>query len=311
MTQAESLVPIPTESPPAVLPPAAIPPAALAAVSFGRLAEVTDEELARYAELIYQRTGIRISPQKKTLLSNRLRRRLRETGSDGFGAYYEYLRRLPPGDPEWDAFLQEITTHETFLFRDTAQWEWFRKEYLPWMAAEARAGRRPPQLHIWSAACSTGDEAFTAACCVADVILDHANWQIRILGTDIGLGALEQARTGVFGPRAMRLAPENYKRRFFRQIGPDRWQAAPQLARLITFRQHNLLERLREGPFDLVFLKNVLIYFAPESKRRVMENVRAVIRPGGFLVSGPAEGISDFVRDFARLRPWLCQRPPR
>lgn len=304
------LAPLPPAPPPTALPPTALPVAPPIPAPLGRLAEVTDAELARYAELIYKRTGIRISPQKKTLLSNRLRRRLRETGSAGFSAYYEHLRRLPPGDPEWDAFIQEITTHETFLFRDTVQWEWFRQEYLPWLAAEARTGRRPLQLHLWSAACSSGDEAYTAACCIADVILDYANWRIRILGTDIGLGALEQAKRGIFSPRAMRLVPENYKRRFFRQLGPDRWQAIPQLARLITFRQHNLLERLREGPFDLVFLKNVLIYFAPESKRRVMENVRAVIRPGGFLVSGPAEGISDFVKDFVRLRPWLCQRPP-
>jgi chemotaxis protein methyltransferase CheR len=276
----------------------------------GRLAEVTDQELARYAELIYERTGIRISPQKKTLLSNRLRRRLRETGVQEFGQYYNHLRRLPPTDPEWDAFLQEITTHETFLFRDEGQWEWFRKEYLPGCAAEARTGSRQRQLRIWSAACSTGDEAFTIACCIADCLPNHAQWQIRILGTDIGTGAVEQAKRAAFGERAMRLVPDSYKRRFFRKAAADdQWQACPVLSRMVAFRQHNLLDRLRDGPFDLVFLKNVLIYFAPESKRRVMDNVRAAIRPGGLLVAGPAEGIGEMVKDFARLRPWLFQRP--
>ena len=75
--------------------------------------------------------GIRVSPQKKTLLSNRLRRRLRSTGIEGFEAYYQRLKDLPPQDPEWDAFLQEITTHETYLFRDPAQWNWLRNVYLP------------------------------------------------------------------------------------------------------------------------------------------------------------------------------------
>ena len=270
----------------------------------GRLTEVTDNELARYAELIYERTGIRISPQKKTLLSNRLRRRLKETGVCGFAEYYNRLRRLRPNDPEWDAFLQEITTHETFLFRDEGQWEWFRKVYLPGCAAEARSGNRPRHLRIWSAACSTGDEAFTAACCIADCLPNHAQWQICILGTDIGTGAVEQAKTGLFGERAMRLVPETYKKRYFRKATPaNAWQACPLLTQMVAFRQHNLLDRLSEAPFDLVFLKNVLIYFAPESKRRVMDNVRAAIRPGGLLVAGPAEGIGELVKDFVRLRP--------
>jgi chemotaxis protein methyltransferase CheR len=131
-----------------------------------------------------------------------------------------------------------------------------------------------------------------------------------MVGTDIGIGAVEQATSGRFGERAMCLVPETYKRRFFRKTATsDRWQACPALTRMVAFRQHNLLDRLREGPFDVVFLKNVLIYFAPESKRRVMENVRAAICPGGLLVAGPAEGIGDLVKDFVRLRPWLCQRP--
>jgi chemotaxis protein methyltransferase CheR len=278
----------------------------------GRLIEVTDNELAQYAELIYERTGIRISPQKRTLLSNRVRRRLKETGVRSFADYYNRLRRLQPTAPEWDAFLQEITTHETFLFRDAGQWEWFRNEYLPGCAADARAGRRQRELRIWSAACSTGDEAFTAACCIADCLPNHAQWKISILGTDIGTGAVEQAKSAVFGERAMGLVPETYRRRYFRKGGTANvWQACSALTQLVTFRQHNLLDRLCDGPFDLVFLKNVLIYFAPESKRRVMQNVRSAMSPGGMLVAGPAEGISDLVKDFVRLRPWLCQRPPQ
>jgi chemotaxis protein methyltransferase CheR len=283
-----------------------------AVAPFAAPAEITDGELASFAAMIYERTGIRVSPQKKTLMSNRLRRRLRETGTVGFAEYYQRLRRLPKNDPEWDAFFQEITTHETFLFRDAGQWEWFRKEYLPGCAADARAGRRPRHLRIWSAACSTGDEAFTAACCISDGLPNPAEWQIRILGTDIGAGAVEQAKAAKFGERAMKLVPESYKRRFFHKAAhDDLWQARPALTRMVAFRQHNLLERIGDGPFDLVFLKNVLIYFAPESKRRVMDHVRSAICPGGLLVAGPAEGIGDLVKDFVRLRPWLCQRPSR
>ena len=275
-----------------------------------QLAEVTDGELAKYAELIYRRTGIRVPPQKKTLLSNRVRRRLRETGIHGFAAYYDHLKRLRPDDPEWDAFLQEITTHETFLFRDEGQWEWFRKAYLPQLATEIRSGSRRRTLRIWSAACSTGDEAFTAACCIAACLPNHGQLQIRILGTDIGSGAVEQAKAALFGERAMKLVPESYRKSYFSKAkDANVWQARPVLTGMVTFRQHNLLDPLRERPFDVVLLKNVLIYFTPESKKQVIENVRSVIRPGGLLVSGPAEGIADLVKDYVRLQSWLHQRP--
>jgi len=276
----------------------------------GPLPQVTDAELAGYADLIYRRTGIRVPPQKKTLLSNRLRRRLRETGIADFAAYLDHLKRLSPNDPEWDAFLQEITTHETYLFRDEAQWKWFREGYLPGVAAEARSGSRPRRLRIWSAACSTGDEAFTAACCVAAALADHGQWNVRILGTDIGVGAVEAAAAGLFGERAMRLVPDSYKRRFFTQRpGAALWQAGPQLRRMVSFRQHNLMEPLRELPFDVVFLKNVLIYFDRQSKRSVLEYVRAASRPGGLLVAGPADGIGELVRHYARHPASLFQRP--
>jgi len=273
------------------------------------LPQVTDAELQRYADLVYRRTGIRISPQKKTLLSNRLRRRLKETGIRSYSEYYDYLTKLPPQHPEWDAFLQEITTHETYLFRDEAQWRWFREKFLREMAASQTGANKT--LRIWSAACSTGDEAFTAACCIADGLPDFRSWRITILGTDIGIGAIEQAKTAVFGERAMRLVPEDYKKRFFDKI-PNAmvWRAKPILTNMTVFRQHNLMEPLKERNFDLIFLKNVLIYFDNVSKQVVIRNVLQALRPGGYLMVGAAEGVGDLLRDMKRTQPWLYQKPP-
>ncbi len=268
------------------------------------LEQVSDATLSRYAELIYQKTGIRVSPQKKTLLSNRLRRRLRQTGIADFDEYYSHLKKLPPRDAEWDAFLQEITTHETYLFRDEAQWRWFQ-EYL-----RERGAGGEKRLRIWSAACSTGDEPATIACCIAGCVPNLPQWKVTILGTDIGAGALEQARSGVFGERSMRLVPEEYRRRFFTKAKDAQiWQAKPILTSLITYRQHNLMEPLREQPFDLVFLKNVMIYFDTASKKQVLNNIRSMIRPGGLLVAGAAEGVADLVKDYTRVQPWLYRRP--
>jgi chemotaxis protein methyltransferase CheR len=271
---------------------------------------VSAEQLTRYAKLIYDRTGIAISPQKRTLLSNRLRRRLRETGIDGYDAYYKHLSKLRDTDPEWDAFLQEITTHETYLFRDEAHWKWFRERFLPDMADAARRGTRPRSLRILSAACSTGDEPFTMATCIADCLPTLSQWKIDILGTDIGVGALEEARAATFNERAMRLVPEDCRRRFFtKSPTANVWTAKPALTAMVRFRQHNLMEALAERPFDLVVVKNVLIYFDKPSKQKVLEHIRKVIAPGGLLIAGAAEGVSDLLGDLQRIEPWLYRKP--
>ncbi len=268
--------------------------------------EITDAQLARYAKLIYERVGIHVSPQKKTLLSNRLRRRLRATGIESYEGYFKHLQGLAPNDAEWDAFLQEITTHETYLFRDMSQWDWLRDTYLKDIASAARAGKRHKTLRIWSAACSTGDEAHTIACCIADRLTDASQWQIEILGTDIGTGAVEDARAGVFGKRAMHLVPESYQRRFFSKARDEElWSAKEQIRSWTRFEQHNLLEPLNEGPFDLVFLKNVLIYFDALSKQRVLESLRQVLAPDAYLVTSAAEGVANLLNDMEHLAGWL------
>jgi chemotaxis protein methyltransferase CheR len=274
------------------------------------LEQVTDAQLASFAELIYNRTGIRVSPQKKMLLSNRLRRRLRETQITSFGKYYKHIVQLKPSDPEWDALVQEITTHETFLFRDESQWNWFRKTYLSSCACGKPPGGVKENLRIWSAACSTGDEPYTIVCAIVASIPTWRQWKIRVLGTDIGLGALEECQRAIFSERSMRLVPEEYKSRYFTRLpGEPLWKAKPMLSEIVSFRQHNLLNRMCEPPFDIVFLKNVLIYFDTASKKRVMEHVRAAVRPGGLLVTGAAEGVSEHLREFKCLQSWLHQRP--
>lgn len=271
------------------------------------LLEVTDAQLARYADLIYRQTGIVVSPKKRTLLSNRLRRRLRETGIDDFDVYYNHLRRLTASHPEWDAFLEEITTHETYLFRDEVHWNWFRRKYLPERIGRTIGGK---VLRIWSAACSCGDEPTTIACCVAEALPNPTQWRVRILGTDIGIGALAQAKQATFGERSMRLVPDEMRRRYFSfDASTSSWRAKPVLTTMFEFRQHNLLEALDQPPFDVVFLKNVLIYFDAGSKARVLQHVRDRVRPGGLLVAGGAEGVGDLLREFERIEPWLFRRP--
>ena len=268
-------------------------------------AEVTDAQLAKYAKLIYQATGIVISPKKKQLLSNRVRRRLRATGISSFEDYFVNLCGLPITDPEWDAFLQEITTHETYLLRDEGNWNWFRDTFLSEIARQARAGERKKTLRVWSAACSTGDEATTIAICIADRLLGSADWDIQIVGTDIGVEVVNAARAAKFSKRAMQHVPDSYRTRYFtKEKDAESWTAKKNVTQWMRFQQHNLLDPLNERPFDLVFLKNVLIYFDQESKKKVIKNIRHVMRPGGTLVTGAAEGVVGLLGEMQREAAW-------
>jgi len=271
---------------------------------------VSDELMKRYSDLVYSRTGIRLSEQKKILLSNRVRRRLRATGIASFDAYFSHLKKLSQTDEEWDRFLQEITTHETYLFRDELHWKWFRETFLPERLTAARKDGKARRLRIWSAAASTGDEAFTIASCIAGGISNLSQWKIEILGTDIGIGALEEARESTFNERSMRLVPEDLQRRFFAKAADvNVWKAKPVLCDMITFQHHNLMDSLKVEPFDLVLVKNVLIYFDPKSKQQVLTQVGPLIRPGAYFIAGAAEGVSDMMKEYERIQPWLYRKP--
>ncbi|HBO44784.1 MAG TPA: histidine kinase [Planctomycetaceae bacterium] len=270
--------------------------------------QVSDAQLARYATVIRERTGIHVSHQKKLLLSNRLRRRLSETGIASFDAYYRHLSAIPSHDAEWDKFFQAITTHETYLFRDDNHWKWFSDVFLRDHVAARRASGTTRCLRVWSAACSTGDEAYTIACCVAANHAFPSPRHVDILGTDIAAGEIERAKQGLFGPRAMRLVPKEYLRYFEKDEHTGNWAARPILRRQVRFECHNLMHRLTAMPFDVVFLKNVLIYFDIESKRRALSNIAPLVRPGGFLVAGAAEGVAGATDAFRRVEPWLYQR---
>lgn len=274
------------------------------------LKDVTPAQLERYATLVYDKIGVTIPSQKATLLSNRLRRRLRATGVNNYDDYYKQLVGKPVSDPEWQAFLQEITTHETFLFRDEAHWRWLREEFLKDLRAKALSGQRSKSVRIWSAACSTGDEAATIAVCVAEAIPEHAEWKIEIVGTDIGAGAVEQASRAKFGDRAMRNVKPAQKLAYFTPTSDGEWELKANLRKWMHFRTHNLLQPLRERPFDLVILKNVLIYFDKASKKRVIESIENVCGKGTLLLTGASEGASEFLTRFKSQHPWLhCYAP--
>ena len=270
--------------------------------------ELTEEEYKRFCELIYRVAGIRIAENKRVMVGNRVRRRLRATGINSFAEYYTFVTS-PTGNGEMLLFLDAITTNETYFFRDIQHYEWLSEIFLPEIAQQALLGKRHKCLRIWSAACSTGEEPYSIALKVLAKRPLFAGWRTTLLGTDLSGAVLEVARAGSYTARAIRLIEPAHRRMFFDEDPTaHRWTVRPAVKALVTWKQHNLLFPLQEGPFDCIFLKNVLIYFDTESKQIVVRNVIDALAKGGYLVIGPTEGICAMLDPLSKLKPWLYHR---
>ena len=271
--------------------------------------ELTEDEFQRFRDLIYRVAGIRIPATKRIMVTNRLRRRLRATGIDTFAAYYAHLTS-GGGDGEMPRFLDAITTNETYFFRDPHHFDWVGATFLPEVARQARLGLRPRSLRIWSAACATGEELYSIALKVRAHKALFAGWKITLLGTDLSGAALDAARAGSYDARALRLIPpEERSAHFDHDPRSGRWTLKAEVRALATWKLHNLMYPQKEEPFDCIFLKNVLIYFDPESKQTVVKRLLGAVAKGGYLVVGPTEGVYDLLGSLVKHKTWLYQRP--
>jgi chemotaxis protein methyltransferase CheR len=271
--------------------------------------ELTDEEFGRFRELIYRLAGIHIPPNKRVLVSNRVRRRLRATGIETFASYFRHVTS-PDGAAEQALFLDAITTNETYFYRDPHHYEWFADQFLPEITRGAQAGLRSRRLRVWSAACSTGEELYSLILLTLEHPTPMGGWSRTFLGTDLSPSALATAKAATYEERALRLVPKGRRDRFFtREDGPPgRWTLRPEARALATWKSHNLMRPLNVEPFDCIVLKNVLIYFDIASKKVVLANLLRALAPGGYLVVGPTEGVGSLLT-IPRIHPWLYRRP--
>ncbi len=275
------------------------------------LQQLNQRQFEQFRELIYQKSGIRLDARKITLLSNRLRQRLKALNLADFDAYFRCLSS-PSATDELGHFLDAITTNETFFFRTQDHFDWLSGAFLTELLAAQRQGQRGKTLRIWSAGCATGAEPYSIAICLAENAFRLRDWNLAILGTDLSEAALQQARLGRYGKRAMEAVSDQRRRRFF-QKSPDQdtWTIKEELQRMVSFAPHNLLTPLREQPFDCVLIRNVLIYFDRDSKRKAIKNLIDGLAEGGYLVVGPSEGMYDMLEPLRRCSPFLYQKLPK
>jgi chemotaxis protein methyltransferase CheR len=254
-------------------------------------------DFARVRQLIYQRAGISLHEHKQAMVYSRLSRRLRDTGYGSFSEYLQWLESSSgdAGEREWQEFVNCLTTNLTAFFRE--------EHHFPvLMETLGKLGAARP-VRIWCCAASTGEEPYSLAMCALEALGNNAS--VKIIASDIDTNVLAQAQRGVYAADARGLSPERLRRHFLRGTGANQGsiRVRPELQRLIEFRPFNLMNTqwsLGE-PFDVVFCRNVMIYFDAPTQRKVLERIHAVMKPNGMLFVGHSENFTD-ARDLFQLR---------
>jgi chemotaxis protein methyltransferase CheR len=238
-------------------------------------------------EFMRQRAGNVLGPDKDYLIDSRLRILADQRGLPDVASLVGRLRVSPDHALATDV-IDALTTHETYFFRDMNPFEALRDLGLP---ALMEARRRDRTLRIWCAACSTGQEPYSLAMLLRENLPELLAWDVSILATDVSTHAIAFAREGVYGDGEMRRGlPEALRAAWFRPVDGGRWRVDDRVRRMVTFRVANLLEDPSVlGTFDLVLMRNVLIYFDESTRTRILRDVRRVLNPGGLLLLGGSE----------------------
>jgi chemotaxis protein methyltransferase CheR len=247
-------------------------------------------------KLLKDRSGLTLSADKQYLVESRLLPVARKAGVDGLGGLVQKLKGTN-AEPLITEVVEAMTTNESFFFRDKIPFDLFRQTILPALLA-ARAGQR--QIRIWCAAASTGQEPYSLAILLKEMAAQVAGWRIEILGTDLSTEVLEKAKVGIYSQfEVQRGLPIQLLVKYFAQVG-ETWQVAPEIRAMVQYKPLNLLQPFSQlGTFDIVFCRNVLIYFDQDTKIDVLARLAKMMPPDGYLVLGAAEtvvGLTDTFR---------------
>lgn len=265
------------------------------------IAPISDHAFERFRRFIYETAGINLAPHKRQLVSSRLQKRLRHFGLRSYDDYLELVTQ-PDQIAERQHLIDLLTTNETYFYREPAHFEFLLREIVP------RWHGRP--LRAWSAACSSGEEAYTLAMTLAEAC-GNGNWQV--LGSDISSRMVAAARRGVYPLDRARALPNEWLRKYC--LKGVRQQAgnlaiAPEIKARVRFEERNLKQPRTDGAvFDVIFLRNVLIYFDHATKQQVIDSVLKSLTPGGYFFISHVETLHAVDTDLQVVRPSIFRRP--
>lgn len=258
----------------------------------------------RFSAWLREQTGVHLAANKQSLLEHRLHKRLVARGVDDFDAYLRLLQD-PHEQHERELAIDLLTTHETYFFRENKHFDWLRQ------MLDSRQFELP--LRIWSAACSTGEEVWSLAMLCAEQLGEHADWSI--LGSDISQPSLQAATRGHYRLSRAEGIPQPYLKRFcLKGIGPQEGTLLidPVLRPKVAFQQVNLANSLPAlGPFQVIFLRNVLIYFDLPGKQQIIDRILGRLAPGGFLVVSHSESLHGIHNGLRPIQPGVYYKKER
>lgn len=256
---------------------------------------LADKHFTAIAKVIESRVGIKLPQTKRTMVEGRLRKRVRALGLSGLKAYGAHLFDRGGLDDELIHLIDCVTTNKTDFFREPSHFEFLRDVAVPQLAQ--RQGGRPPQLKVWSAASSTGAEAYTAAMVLQDLVAAGKVARFSILGTDISTEVLREARSAIYPRAFVEPVPSPMQQRYLmrsKNPGEDIVRVTPELRRQVHFERLNLMDE--SYPFDrdvdVIFCRNVLIYFDRPTQQAVLSRLASHLRPGGYLMLGHSESMA-------------------
>ena len=259
----------------------------------------------KFREIVYDNSGIALNDTKEAMVSARIAKRMRILGFDTHQQYLQFLLAEESGN-EITHFLDVISTNVTSFFRESSHFEFLASVMAKWIA------KGKQRIRIWSAAASTGEEPYSIAMTMLETS-GTRNMDMRILATDISTSALAKAQKGVYVSTTLEGFPDSYKKRFFvceKQHNDSFYTATNQLKNMIVFRRLNLSRPPfpMTGQLDMVFCRNVMIYFDASVRTRLVNEIYRLLKPSGYLLTGHAEGLTSIKTELKCLEPSIYQK---
>ncbi len=274
-----------------------------------RYQQLTDALFKNFSELVYEKTGIYLKPEKKELLNARLGKRLRATGIGSFKEYYEYVIRDRSGE-ELVHLIDCVSTNFTSFFRENSHFELLASTVLPDFVREGRGKGR--EILLWSSACSSGEEPYTMAMVVEEFAAQHPGFRYRIMATDISTRVLAQAQRAVYTDDRIGKVPGAYLKKYFqRGVGNSEGyvKVKENLRSMVQFERFNLMGDFpwREA-IDVIFCRNVMIYFNRETQQELINKFYQALNRGGYLFIGHSESITSLKHGFTQIDATAYQK---
>lgn len=266
--------------------------------------KLTDHEFTTLSQYVQRNYGINLT-KKRTLIEGRLSNTLREMGLASYRQFMDQLSQDPQGEIN-TRLLNKLTTNHTFFMREKEHFDFLKNSILPSLLAQ----RKERVLRIWSAGCSSGQEAYTIAMVLHDVLgSEKSRWDTRILATDISTAVLEKGQMGQYPAESLELLPRSWQQQHFKDLGQGQVEILPHLRQEVIFKYLNLMEPFPfRKTFDLIFCRNVMIYFDEPTKQALVDKFYQASSPGGFLLIGHSEVISRGQTAFQYIKPAVYQK---